>query len=157
MDKEIDLIHDIFGPDLDAAVVAAGSDEAQCQAEVAKSAKKCQDTKLKEFSKCKKAGLKDVSVHDPLSLAACMGKDPKGKVGKACVAKLNDKIDGKCTGLDYASMFPGECAGEGTLLEFEECVRQRVDCRACLALNEADGLDRNCDDFDDANLNASCP
>jgi len=155
-DKEIDLIHDIFGPDLDAAIVASGSADAKCQAEVAKSAKKCQDTKLKEFGKCKKAGLKEVSVHDHLTLAACMGKDPKGKIDKTCIVKLNDKIDGTCAGLDYATLFPGECAGEATLADFQACVEHRVECRVCLALNDADALDRNCDDFDDANLNASC-
>jgi hypothetical protein len=157
MDKDIELIHDIFGADLDAAIVASGSDDAKCQAEVAKRAKKCQDAKLKEFGKCKKAGLKDASVHDHLTLAACMGKDPKSKIDKACVVNLNDKIDGKCNGLDYASLFPGKCADAATLADFQGCVERSVECRVCLGLDEADALERNCDQFDDGEFNASCP
>jgi hypothetical protein len=67
-----------------------------------------------------------------------------------------DKVRKKC-GSDYASLFPGSCSSEATLTEFATCIEVRVECRVCLGLNEVDGVDRNCDDFDDGKLNASCP
>jgi len=158
MTKELDLIRDIFGSDLDSTIVDfnADKDGAKCQLEVAKLAKKCQDAKLKEFLACKRSGLKDASIHDLLTLAACMGEDPRGKIEKVCGSKFIDKIKKKC-GSDYVSLFPGSCSSEATLTEFATCVEVRVECRVCLGLNAADHLARNCDDFDDGNLNASCP
>ncbi len=157
--KELDLIHDLFGSDLDLAIVDSGNDKdgAKCQQGAAKQVKKCQDAKLKAFNACKKDGLKDATVHDALTLADCMGQDPKGGIEKDCVTKLTDKVGKSCTGLDYATLFPGECSGEATLADFESCLEARVECRVCLALNEADNLARDCDEFDDGAFNASCP
>ncbi len=86
-----------------------------------------------------------------------MGQDPKGKIEKDCVTKLADKVGKSCAGLDYATLFPGECSGEATLADLETCLEQRVECRVCLALNQADNLDRSCDEFDDGLFNGSCP
>ena len=90
-------------------------------------------------------------------LEKCMGHDPKHKIEKACITQLDDKIDKSCAGLDYATLFPGNCSGEATLSDFERCVDRLVECRVCLALNQADGLNRDCDDFDDGMANGSCP
>ena len=97
MDKELDLVHQIFGSDLDAAIedFATNKDGAKCQIDVAKAAKKCQDTKLKEYNKCKKDGLKDESITGAAGLEVCMGLDPKGKIAKACQDKLKGKVDKK--------------------------------------------------------------
>ena len=162
MNKELDLIHDLFGSDLDEAIVVLDGTkpvkaQSKCQLEAAKLAKKCQETKLKEFLKCEKNGLKEATVHDHLTLADCIGKDVKGKIEKTCVTKLAEKITKKCTDLDYAALFPGECSSEDTLADFATCLEQRVECRFCLAVDEADDLDRNCDEFDDGLFNASCP
>jgi hypothetical protein len=37
------------------------------------------------------------------------------------------------------------------------CLDRAVECRACLAVNQADGLARDCDLFDDGQDNTSCP
>ena len=156
--KELDLIHDLFGTDLDLAIVdSSDKDGAKCQQGTAKQLKKCQDAKLKAFNACKKAGLKDATIHDALTLAACMGQDPDGKIEKDCVTKLVDKVGKSCSGLDYASLFPGECSGEATLTDFESCIELRVECRVCLGLNAADNLARDCDEFDDGLFNGTCP
>lgn len=160
---ELALIHEIFGSDLDAAIFSADGDtkdSSKCQQLVADSVKKCQDAKLKEFNGCKKDGLKNESIQSFLDLQGCMGRDPKGKIAKACEpvsGTIRSKIDKKCVGkgVDLLDAFascdtddPGELA---------ICLDQIVECQVCLALNEADALDRDCDDFDDGVVNESCP
>ncbi len=161
--KELDLFEDLFGTDLDAAIVLEsallGKDKSKCQLATAKALKKCQLTKLKEFNKCKKEGLKAATVHDAVTLGACIGKDAKGKIAKACDTKLFGTMIKKCLdkGQDYASLFPGICVGEASWGDFHGCIEARVECRVCLALNAADGSKRNCDQFDDGLFNATCP
>jgi hypothetical protein len=53
--KEILLIHDIFGTDLDQSTILKTDNKA---------AYKCQDTKLKVYNKCKKDGLKGKTPPD---------------------------------------------------------------------------------------------
>ena len=86
-----------------------------------------------------------------------MGDDPQGKVEATCVTKLGGLFDAKCTGLDYATIFPGECGGALTANVFKSCVDALAGCQACLSLNATDGLDRDCDDFDNGQLDESCP
>ncbi len=157
MDKELELIHDIFGSDLDATILDFSVDKsgAKCQSDVAKQAKKCQDAKLKGFNKCKKDGLKDGSITSASGLEACVGADPKGKVVKECDTKLASKINKKCTGVTgLETAFPG--CGTGDLGELKTCVDEIVECRVCLALDLVDNIDRDCDTFDDGLSNGSC-
>ena len=37
------------------------------------------------------------------------------------------------------------------------CLDALVKCQVCLALNQANALNRDCDDFDDGVVNGSCP
>jgi cysteine-rich repeat protein len=160
---ELALIHEIFGFDLDEAIFSHDGETkaaSKCQQLVADSVRKCQDAKLKEFNRCTKEGLKDESIQSSLDLQACMGVDPKGNIAKACdpvSGTIPSKIDKKCVGkgVDLLGAFascdtddPGELA---------TCLDQIVECQVCLALNEADALDRDCDDFDDEVANESCP
>jgi hypothetical protein len=157
VEKELALIHQIFGSDLDAVILDASveKDGAKCQVDVAKAAQKCQDTKLKEFNKCKKAGLKDGSITGAVGLEACMGADEKGKIAKACDTKLGGTINKKCPGtVDLAAAFPGCNTGDANQLK--TCVDVFVECAVCVALNEADNLARFCDLFDDDQVNGSC-
>jgi hypothetical protein len=158
VDSMLDMTHDIFGLDLDGGVVILAASDAtgsRCQTDVIKQATKCWDTKLKEFNRCKKQGLRATFPYDRAGdFEGCMGIDLKGKILKACVTKLADKISGRCTGVDTAAAFPG--CNTGDLGELGVCVDRWVECRVCQALNEADDLDRDCDLFDDEIDNESC-
>jgi hypothetical protein len=157
------LIHSIFGPDLDAAVVEKAADPAgqKCQKTVAKLAQKCQDAKLKAFNACKKTALKGKrgpAVANAQELQdTCLGSglnplpDPKGKAQKACVKKLSKAIGKKCAGQNTATLFPG-CADEA----LGTCVDRVASCEVCLALNAVDGLARDCEALDDGMVNGSC-
>jgi cysteine-rich repeat protein len=169
MDKEIDLAHEIFGPDLDAVIRLMEDDAgtARCQADVAKAVEKCQDAKLKMFPKCKKSGLKEVDsvqIVTPRQLAtACLMKegdpttgqpDPGSKIAKACGTKLTQKINKSCAAADRVAAFPGCSVIDVPALT--SCLDRLVECQVCLALNEADNLARDCDFFDDGLENGSC-
>ena len=155
--KELDMIHDIFGSDLDQAIADFSTNKtaAKCQVDITKAVQKCQSARLKEFSKCKKSGLKDDSIQSPLLLEGCMGEDPKGKITKSCNAKLADTIGKKCTGLipddPNQPIFAG-CLDE----DLETCLNRIVRCRVCRGLNQADKLARHCDEFDEGVVNSSC-
>jgi hypothetical protein len=166
VDKELSLIHEIFGSDLDAAIMpleGSTKDLSKCQMAVAKSVSKCQEAHLKEFNSCKRDGLEaeegppgtDLPFDDPSDLELCMGYDPLGKILKACESKLSKVVTKKCNGVDTAAAFPG--CSTLDLSELAACLAERVNCQLCLALNAADALRRDCDEFDDAEVNESCP
>ena len=54
-----------------------------------------------------------------------------------------------------STAFPG--CGTSDPADLAACLDERVECRVCLTLNEADELNRDCDLFDDGAANASCP
>ncbi len=166
--KELNLVHAVFGSDLDVVIateaLAVDKGRSKCQQGVAKSVKKCQDAKLKEFNKCKKNGLKDQSIQSALDLQGCMGQDPKGKIAKACdptTGKIKRSIDKKCGSVDFPGAFPQVIAIPGCGTDdpalLATCLDQIVECHVCLALNTADALARDCDEFDDGVVNGSCP
>jgi hypothetical protein len=172
VEKELALIHAIFGTDLDGVIVkqAIEKDDAKCQVAIAKAVQKCQDTKLKEFNKCKKNGLKGqtdplkvpVDPNDPPpfnednDIADCMGFDGKGQVDKACNTKLLDTLQGKCDGITIATLLPGECSAAADLPALRECLDRLVACAMCQGLEQADALPVDCDDVDDGVENDSC-
>ncbi len=153
--SELQLAHDYFGPDLDLAIVSFKLKKpvAKCQQAVAQQGEKCADALIKEFNACKKGLLKGKSGSRPLDVeelqASCMNQpsvlggipDPKGKIQKACVTKLNDKIQKKCAGVDLALAFPGlqnALAGSRTLhVQVAEVTADVVE----VALIVADALD----------------
>jgi cysteine-rich repeat protein len=168
--KELDLIHTIFGSDLDAVIAdATASSEdkaaAKCQSAIAKAAAKCQDTKLKEFNACKKNALKVGKEPLPNGVFSaqelqdeCMGTDgnripdTKVKIVKKCATGLSNTVSKKCAGLNTDALFAG-CAGEPNLVT---CIDQKIACEVCEVLDAVDGLRRNCDSFDDGTVNDSC-
>ena len=153
--SELQLAHDYFGPDLDLAIVSfkLKKPTAKCQQAVAKQGEKCADALIKEFNACKKAGLKGKSGPPPLDAeelqASCMNQpnvlggipDPKGKIQKACVTKLNDKIQKKCAGVDLALAFPGLQSGAAGSRTLHEQVAQVTADVVEVALIVADALD----------------
>jgi len=164
--KELLLINELMGTDLDGAIVDCDNnkDGCKCQAAVVKQMHKCQNAKLKSFNKCKKDGLKGKTSPGLITSTqelqdACMNAPPdnsildgKGKIAKECSTKLGSTISGKCAG--NTGVFPG--CGAVDAAGLEACVDQIVECEVCKLLNEIDGLDRDCDDFDDGLANSSC-
>jgi hypothetical protein len=159
-DKEIALVHDVFGLDLDLAIRPqdGGTKEvSRCQLAVVKAVKKCQDEKLKAFNRCKAMALKGRDLRQAVSGPDLAGTclvdpngagipDPQGKIAKACVTKLGDAINKQCAGVDQAVAFPGECAQASDL---RACLAEITCGHVCRALSEVDNLDVDaCDVFD---------
>ena len=140
-------VHTLFGPDLDAALIAAASDRAgaACQLAVAKGMTDVAAAKLKAFNTCKAAGLKSGTIDSAAALDACFGADPKGTIAKA-QAKAQTRASNKCDGIDVASAFPGACAAT-PLASLFTCIEPQVDCGVCLAVNGGDHLSHGCDVF----------
>ena len=177
MEKDISLIHWIFGSDLDSVIVKEADtttpdakNVSKCQQAVAKQAKKCQDTKLKQFLACKKDGMKGKTPPGQISSSEDLERlclqadpndpttgqaDPKGKISKACDDKLAGTIQKKCAdkSVDLSVAFPGFDPNAGTLKDFVDFM---VECEVCLYWNAIDSLDRDCDLFDDGLANGSC-
>jgi cysteine-rich repeat protein len=164
----LDLVHDLFGPDLDDTVLTLAADRevSQCQQTVLKQGLKCQKDRLKEFNKCKKLGLKGkvgpAGAMLPFGRASdvglCLRDDPKGKVAGACGSKLEAKLLQQCDELDALEL--GDAApgcGAADTASLQACVAARVACRACLALKETDALTIGCDAVDNDAFDGSCP
>jgi cysteine-rich repeat protein len=179
MEKELSLIRAIFGSDLDAVIVrtddpgrADARAEARCQVAAAEQARKCQHSKLMTFIACKKDGLNgartgnvypgaDDPFDSPDDLEGCMDFDliPKAtnRTSKACDPKLGRKLSFECEDLDIPSLFPGECGSAQDPTELKDCFERLVECHVCQELNQADALNRNCDEFDNDAADGSCP
>jgi len=162
---EVDLVADIFGANLDTAVVSCSTSKAgcQCQQKVLGDVEKLADKKLAEFIKCKKTALKNgatsaTSLRNCVNNAGTPGSiaaDTKGMLQKA-LKTVNTGIDKKCDMPGVTSgKFPGDCSSfSGSALG--GCLDILVECRVCQMLNEMDGLFVNCDLFDDGVANGSC-
>jgi hypothetical protein len=164
-DAEVDLVADVYGPNLDAAIITCASSKTgcACQEKVSKAVEAVAFVKFFEFVKCKKAVLKagattEAAVAKCVNDAATAGSiaaDSSDKVAKS-VDKLEDTIVKKCdTPGVTAGAFPGTCTGlNGSALG--DCLDTQVECRVCQAINEMDDFFVNCDLFDDSILNGSC-
>jgi hypothetical protein len=166
--SEVELIGDVFGGNLDPAVISCGSNKpgCLCQQKVLGVVEKLGDVKLGIFVKCKKAALKagvssGTALEDCINNAGTAGSiaaDTNGKVLKA-VTKLNDAVTKKCeTPGVTAGSFPGKCTGLTGMTNptLGSCLDQQVECRVCQLLNQADALTVDCDLFDNGTADASC-
>jgi len=151
-----DLIADLFGSDLNAASTG-NRDIAACQKAVLSKLAKAFDTKTKLLLTCAADGLAgrpSVMVSAP-ELAACyatVDADADSKAAKS-IGKLAGALIDKCDGVDLIEAFPGSCASSQ---DVSYCLETRIDCRLCQMFNVMDGVDQDCDRFDDAVMNASC-
>jgi cysteine-rich repeat protein len=163
MQKEIELIHRVFGSDLDAAIFSASGDTQDaslCQRHVAESVRRCQDERLRGFNRCKEKGLEDGNIQSFLDLQLCLDGEPTRKIAKACdpaTGRIRKYISRKCVnkGIDLSDAFLG--CGTDDAADLAACLHQIVECEVCLALNEADALSHDCDELDDGAVNGSCP
>lgn len=156
--SELDYLADIFGGTDLSGVISTDKLIGGCQSTVIKDAEKITATKWKEFIGCKKDALKNgAAAAAGIELCVTPGgiaADAKGKIGKT-VSKLGADITKKCTGVTVATAFPGACSGS-SLANLNTCIDQRAECRVCLAINDADGLNVNCDLFDNGAADGSC-
>ena len=163
---DLDLVADVYGANLDAAVVSCATSKAgcACQQKVSKDLEGLAAVKLATFVACKKAVLKSGAtsasaladcVNDG-ALAGSITQDTKGKISKV-FAKLTDDIIKACdTPNVTAGAFPGNCNGVGGGGALALCLDRQVECRVCQAINEMDGLFVNCDLFDNGVADATC-
>ena len=162
VETELSIIHGIFGSDLDTSAIAeeTNEDHSKCQQAIAKAIFKCQDAKWTTYNSCKK---KKLRFEEKATSAAelqdeCLGTgtssipDPGGRVSKKCQTDLLKTINKKCPNLN---VFPG-CPGPATSLELNLCIDYRIECELCRALNAINGLNRNCDLFDNGVADGSC-
>ena len=98
-------------------------------------------------------------AHDCVLTGAAGIPDDKGKIAKACdptSGKIPSTIDKKCSSpVNTSTAFP--VCETSDPLTLAACLDQKIECRVCLALNQADNLARDCDEFDDGVVNGSCP
>ena len=148
------LLDALFGSNL-AAVPVASSDKlgSRCQQRVHKAANDLLEKIFAAFNKCKKATLKN-GAGQAQDLHACLSLADKSVVNAQ--AKVRKTVQRFCPGLFSASIFPGVCSGlSGTPLE--DCIVDLAACPACVVVDQSDDLGIDCDLFDDATANASCP
>jgi hypothetical protein len=113
----------------------------KCRTNVHKQLSKILKRAPAAFTKCKKRGLKD-SIRSSDQLAECMR------------AVANDECQLQ---IPVSTLFPGVCGQDPTTSVMEQCISENTLCQVCGLLNAADELDQDCDLFDDALANGSCP
>lgn len=165
--ESVATINDFFGVDLDAGLASGlpTDPKAGCAGALAKMLGKVEDTLHKEFERCVKLGLKNESIDDGATFFACLDvvkTDLRQKLSKA-TAKTLKTLNSKCPGGDLSSIFPGAVGVCGaysqptTAVGISECLESRELCRVCRIVNGAHGFEEDCDIFDDAASNGSCP
>jgi cysteine-rich repeat protein len=158
------LMADLFGADLDAAVIAESTHKAgaRCQQDVLKSTQELSNLLFKLAVKQKKkllAGTDGSVVASTealeLGLLGYVQADARGRIGNKA-AKLARTAAKSCRAVALDAAFPG-CAPSADRAAVASCATSAARCRFCRALNAFDGLAMDCDDLDDGAANASCP
>lgn len=166
-DAALGLAADLFGPNLDAALVSDDDDHlaALCQQEVFQRTQAVVDILWKDVLGQKKAvlaGKERLTGSGPVNdanelaaeLAASIESDDKRHVGKI-VEKLVERTVSRCTGRPLALLFPGACTS-ATPAALAACAEKRARARFWASLADADVLDVECDLLDDGLPNGSC-
>jgi len=153
----LNLTADLFGANLKNVVIPTSNKAgAKCQARVLAATRSLLAKELQQFLKCKKAGLAGKpQIVSSQGLEGCfdvVAADAKRAVGRSATA-LSAAVAHGCAGVALPTAFPGDC---GSASNFGACVRTRVACRTCRLFNAFDGLNEDCDHFDDGVANTSC-
>lgn len=150
------LVAELIGDHPTSLLASAEKADSVCQGIVLKQSAGLLAARLRAFTSCKKAAMKAATLASAGDLEnTCFDAllaDDDGKLGKAD-DKLGVLVGKKCATSDLSLVFPGSCSGAG---DFPACVTDRSECAACRLLNNADGLARDCDLFDDGLTNNSC-
>jgi hypothetical protein len=162
--ESFELTAELFGPDLDAALVLKDQDEvgAKCQDVAHRWTYKVFDAVAKEVQKSVDNSLKGKTLPQAdsastLSSAArsAIELDPKDKIARA-ERRVADKIGRVCPG-DLASLFPGTCSERaGTASDLAQCLNEAARCRGCKAAEGFGALALDCDGFDNGLADSSC-
>jgi hypothetical protein len=152
VDAERNLIHDMFGANLDANLLEKDPNaaEANCQRGVHKRVEQFAVTLSRVYLKCKKNALKvdenpfPLGADDAGDLATCVLDDITLQFDKR-KSKILDWITDKCDPFNVSTTsFPGECNGlAGAALQ--QCLIDVTEGRVCGMLNTMDGLAADCD------------
>lgn len=163
-----DLIHDIFGADLDSGVLQQSKPANQCQDRLAQRSGQMFTAWVKRLRACVKAEMKGGAATAAEVVSGCLNAapvrgagsalyDPKDKIGKSA-GKLATDVAKACTNaaVDLDVVAPASCLGGGIQGDFAACVQDLVECRACEAVAAATGLDIDCDTVDN-DVIGTCP
>ena len=163
--ESVALMADLFGANLDLAVISKSLDPpgARCQKSVAQATHGLANLLFKLTFKEKKlllAGKEDGSLarsNEALQtqILAFLETDAAGKVAQK-QTDLRAAARTKCGGVVLDAAFPG-CAPSADATALAACATSDARCRFCRSFNAFDGLTIDCDAFDDATANASCP
>jgi hypothetical protein len=171
--QSLGLISDLFGDDLDAAIVTRLVDKrgASCQSQLQKSAASVFKSSMQAVIACKTGALSGkarLAGEGPVGslmelrdeVLACLDMSAHGSSGRIrkAVAKSRAAVLSKCAGngltTPLSDIAPG-CAATD-LEAFVSCPERVGACRFCGAANTTDGLGINCDLYDDGISNLSC-
>jgi hypothetical protein len=160
-----DFMHDVFGdPIPQPDVISTDKLDAKCLDKAVQRSTQYFTEIVKNHRKCKKDAMNNGTVIDETSLTATCGSlfdiDTKGKVQKK-QDKLNSDVGASCAGTTSALtvLFPGLAANPTCTVSANAvatCLSNAARCRVCKALNTADGMNIDCDLFDDGANNSSC-
>jgi hypothetical protein len=147
------LVADLFGPDLQRAVAAAGADErsTRCQRTVLRRAEDLMRARLNGYLRCARQALP--SAADAAALAVCVERDSAAVTRTRSL--LARAVAEHCGDLPAAALLPGRC-GAQTGDALATCVAERAACRSCRLLDSTAALGVDCDLVDDGLDNQSC-
>jgi hypothetical protein len=162
--ESFELTAELFGPDLDTALVLKDQDEvgAKCQDVAHRWTYKVFDAVTKEVERGVYHSLRGKRTPQANSAAMLssaardfIDDDAKDKIART-ERRAADKIERACQG-DLASLFPGTCSeNTGTALDLAQCLNEAARCRGCKAAEGFGALTLDCDGFDDGLANSSC-
>jgi hypothetical protein len=140
---------DVFGPDLDAALLDARSDRtgAACQIAVMKGMVAVTRAKLEAFNACTHDGLHAGAIRSAGDFAGCAAAMSGPAVSKA-LARAEKSAAKRCARVDLARALPDRC-GTAPLGGLFACLDVDSSCGVCLALHGADGMTTPCHVFTD--------
>jgi hypothetical protein len=162
--ESLTMTADLFGPDLDAALVLKSEDKvgAKCRELVHNWSRQVFKAVAKEVQRSVDHSLRGKTLpqansESVLSLAAqdAIEADSRSRIAKA-ESRLTTRLERSCEG-DLVSLFPGTCSGRaGTALDLAQCVNEVARCRGCNAAAGLALLTLDCDGFDNDLADSSC-
>jgi uncharacterized repeat protein (TIGR03806 family) len=161
------LTESLMGTDPDAPLVLQADDPAgaRCQRDVAHRVRVVLDQMWQLARTEKRKALAATPSNPPVGLPedlavrvlAFVDADPRQLVQRK-VDRVAAVAGDVCGGQPLDQLFPGDCAGStATPGAFAGCLEERARCHLCRSFEAFDGLDIDCDTFDDSDPDGSCP